>query len=95
MVESHFSNRLANKRRKIDLIDRRLVTLLNQRLRTAMEIGKIKKQMGMKISDPRREKEILERLTLRLRSNNRRYLKDKDVEKIFSTIIQVCRRSQK
>jgi len=89
------SNKLKRKRKKVDLIDRKLLSLLNQRLRIALEIGKIKKQMGKKIYDPKREKEILERLRLRLRSRNKALLKEKDLEKIFSIIIKVCRRSQK
>ena len=78
---------------KIDIIDQKLLGLLNQRLRIALEIGKIKKQMGTKIYDRKREKEVLERL--RLRSRNKRFLKERDVKKIFATIIRVCRRSQK
>ena len=78
---------------KIDIIDQKLLGLLNQRLRIALEIGKIKKQMGTKIYDRKREKEVLERL--RLRSRNKRSLKERDVKKIFATIVRVCRRSQK
>jgi len=89
------SNKLKGKRKKIDLIDRKLLSLLNQRLRIALEIGKIKKQMGTKIYDPKREKEVLERLRLRLMSRNKGFLKEKDLEKIFATIIKVCRQSQK
>ena len=89
------SNQLKRRRRKIDLIDRKLLSLLNQRLRIALEIGKVKKQMGTKIYDPKREKEVLERLRLRLRSKNKGLLKEKDLDKIFATIIKVCRRSQK
>jgi chorismate mutase/prephenate dehydratase len=91
------SNKLKEKRRKLDLIDQKLLSLLNQRLRIALEIGKIKKKMGQKIYDPKREKEVLKRLRLRLRlrSRNKAFLKEKDLEKIFATIIKVCRQSQK
>jgi len=91
MAGSNLSERLRNGRRKIDLIDKKLLSLLNQRLRIALELGKIKKEMGGKTYDPRREKEILERLRLR----NKGPLKEKDLEKIFKTIISVCRRSEK
>jgi len=94
MAGSHLSQKLRDRRRKIDLIDRKLLSLLNQRLRIALEIGKIKKQMGTKIYDAKREKEVLERLRLRLRSRNKGLLKEKDLEKIFKPIIKVCRRSQ-
>jgi chorismate mutase-like protein len=85
------SDKLKEKRRKIDLIDRKLLSLLNQRLRIALEIGKVKKQMGETIYDPKREKEILEKLNLR----NRGPLKEEDLKKIFATIIKACRQSQR
>jgi len=85
------SNKLKEKRKKIDLIDRKLLSLLNQRLRIALEIGEIKKQMGTKIYDPKREKEVLRRLKL----TNRGPLKSKDLEKIFRMIMKVCRGCQK
>jgi len=85
------SNKLKGKRKKIDLIDRKLLPLLNQRLRIALECGKIKKEMGKKIYDPKREKEILEKLSLR----NRGPLKEDDLKKIFAIIIKACRQSQR
>jgi chorismate mutase/prephenate dehydratase len=91
MVGSNFSQRLRDRRRKIDLVDRKLLGLLNQRLRIALEIGKIKKEMGEKVYDPKREKEVLRRLKIK----NRGPLKEKDLEKVFRTIMKVCRRSQK
>jgi len=94
MAGSHFSQKLSNRRRKIDLIDRKLLSLLNQRLHIALEIGKIKRQMGIKIYDPKRENEVLERLRLRLRSRNKGLLKEKDLKKIFATIVRACRQSQ-
>jgi len=85
-----FSNKLKEKRKKIDLIDRKLLTLLNQRLRIALESGEIKKKRGEKIYDPGREKEVLEKLKLK----NKGLLKNEDLEKIFRVIIGVCRQSQ-
>ena len=85
-----FSNKLKEKRKKIDLIDRKLLTLLNQRLRIALESGEIKKKREEKIYDPGREKEVLEKLKLK----NKGLLKNEDLEKIFRVIIGVCRQSQ-
>lgn len=82
--------KLKKKRKGLNLLDQRLLTLLNQRLRMALEIGKIKKEMGKKIYDPRREKEILDRL----KRKNKGPLKEEDLKKIFTTIMKVCRRSQ-
>jgi chorismate mutase len=88
---SILSKRLKENRMKIDLIDQKLLGLLNQRLRIALGGGKIKKEMGKKIYDPKREKEILEKLSLR----NRGPLKEDDLKKIFVAIIKVCRQSQR
>jgi chorismate mutase/prephenate dehydratase len=82
--------KLKKKRKKIDLIDRKLLNLLNERLRIALEVGKIKKKMGEKTHDPRREEEVLERL----RRIDRGPLRKEDLEKIFKTIMRVCRKSQ-
>jgi len=93
VVQSDLLKKLKEKRKRIDLIDRKLLNLLNQRLRMALQIGKVKKEMGERIYDPRREKEILEGLRLRLR--NKGPLKEKDLKKIFRTIISVSRQSEK
>ena len=89
-TQSDFSQKLKIKRKVLDLIDQKLLTLLNHRLRIALEIGKIKKEMGKKIYDPKREKEVLERL----KRKNKGLLKEEDLKKIFTTIIKVCRKSQ-
>ena len=96
-AQSILSKRLKENRMKIDLIDQKLFSLLNQRLRIALEIGKIKKQIGTKIYDRKREKEVLGRFRfrLRLRSREKQPLKERDIKKIFATIIRVCRRSQR
>lgn len=81
---------LRERRRQIDLIDHKLLSLLNQRLSIALEIGKIKKEMGEKIYNPKREDEILKRLNLK----NRGPLKEEDLKKIFKKMMMVCRKSQ-
>ncbi len=89
-VRSHLSRKLIKRRKELDLINQKLLTLLNQRLRITLEIGKVKKEMGKKIYDTEREKEILDRL----KRKNRGPLKEKDLRKIFTTIMKVCRESQ-
>jgi len=89
-TRSDLSQKLNKMREKINLLDQKLLTLLNQRLHIALEIGKIKKEMGKKIYDPKREKEVLERLKLK----NKDLLKEEDLKKIFTTIMKVCRKSQ-
>ncbi|MEW6377521.1 MAG: chorismate mutase [Thermodesulfobacteriota bacterium] len=81
---------LKERRKQIDLIDRKLLKLLSQRLRIALRIGKIKKALGEKIYHPEREKMILESLI----EKNKGPLKEEDLKKIFTTIMKVCRKSQ-
>jgi chorismate mutase-like protein len=89
-ARSDFSKKLKENRRALDSLDRKLLTLLNQRLRITLKIGKIKKGIGKRIYDPDREKEILERL----QRKNKGPLNEEDLKKIFTTIMKVCRRSQ-
>ncbi len=88
--ETPDSKKLKEKRRVIDRLDARLLMLLNQRLRLALQIGRIKKRIGGKIYDPIREKEILGSVKLK----NRGPLKNQDLIRIFSMIISICRESQ-
>ena len=84
------SKKLGKKRKEIDLIDQKLLMLLNERLHIALEIGKIKEGMGKKIYDFKREREVLERL----KRKNKGPMKEEDLKKIFTTILKVCRKSQ-
>ena len=81
---------LKKKREKINLLDQKLLSLLNQRLHIALKIGKIKKKIGKKIYDFKREREVLKRL----KRKNKGPLKEEDLKKIFTTIMKVCRKSQ-
>ncbi len=81
---------LQKKRKTIDRLDQHLMRLLNQRLRVALQIGKMKKRIGKKIYDPTREKEIL----ARLQDKNRGPLRNQDLIKTFRMIIKICKESQ-
>ena len=50
---------VADWRRKIDEIDRKLVELLNERSRCVLEIGRLKRQDGSPLYQPDRENEVL------------------------------------
>lgn len=54
---------LEKLRRDIDAIDLKILELLNKRANIALEIANIKRQAGLKFYSPKREREILERLT--------------------------------
>ncbi len=88
--QSDFLVELKKSRRDLDLLDQKLLALLNRRLRISLEIGKIKRRIGKKIYDAGREEEILERL----RRKNKGPLKERDLRRIFATIMKVSRKSQ-
>ena len=89
-VRPDLSRKLIKRRKELDLINQKLLTLLNRRLRISLEIGKVKKEMGKKIHDTEREKEILDKL----KRKNRGPLEEGDLRKIFITIMKICRESQ-
>ena len=51
---------LDDLRRRIDLLDESLVKLLNARAACALEIGRLKREMGIPIYQPAREAEVLQ-----------------------------------
>ena len=50
---------LDDLRKRIDLLDESLVRLLNARAACALEIGRVKRDMGVPIYQPERESEVL------------------------------------
>jgi Chorismate mutase len=52
------SEDLENQRRRIDEIDRKIVELLNERGKIAIQISKLKQENSFNVYDPAREREI-------------------------------------
>jgi chorismate mutase-like protein len=50
---------LDDLRHDIDRVDEVLVRLLNERARVACEIGRMKKELGIEVYQPEREKQVL------------------------------------
>jgi len=50
---------LDDLRNDIDRVDEVLVRLLNERARVACEIGRLKKELGVEVYQPEREKQVL------------------------------------
>lgn len=82
---------IADWRKKIDELDRRLVELLNARALAAQEIGRLKRDTKMPIYEPEREKVIHQNVA----SYNRGPLPDSDLKHIYERIIDVMRKLQK
>jgi chorismate mutase len=78
-------------RRRIDQIDDQLMRLLNSRSACAVEIGRIKRQIGMAVYQPEREKWILERAE----KNNPGPLDSGAVRRVFERVIDESRRLER
>ena len=78
-------------RRKIDEIDRKLVELLNERSKCAIEIGKIKQAQNLHVYDPEREREILKRI----KETNTGPLDDEGLQRLFERIMDECRQIER
>src|SRR6267378_4444964 len=59
-LHGHEHMTLDDLRHDIDRVDEVLVRLLNERARVACEIGRLKKEQGIEIYQPEREKQVLE-----------------------------------
>lgn len=82
---------IADWRKRIDELDRKLVRMLNQRARAAKQIGRLKRDTEMPIYEPRREKVILRNVG----KANRGPFPHHELRQIFKRIIAVMRRLQK
>ena len=78
-------------RKKIDELDRRLVALLNERARAAVEIGKLKRDTSIPIYEPDRERMVFENV----QQANPGPLPGRDLVRIYERIIDVMRNIQK
>jgi len=82
---------IADWRRKIDDLDRRLVELLNQRAQAAHEIGKLKRGLGMPIYEPDREQTVFDNV----KNLNPGPLPDQDLQRIYERIMDIMRKIQR
>lgn len=78
-------------RRRIDQIDTQLMRLLNSRSACAVEVGRIKAELGLPIYSPEREREILERVV----AESPGPLDPMAVRRIFERIIDEGRRLER
>jgi len=78
-------------RRKIDDLDRRLVALLSERARAAVEIGKLKRHTNLPVYEPDRERIVFSNV----QEANQGPLPSRDLVRIYERIIDVMRNIQK
>ena len=75
-------------RERIDEIDRKLVELLNERTRCAIEIAKIKRTGNLRVFDPERERQVIRSV----QGQNSGPLDDEGLRRLFERVIDECRR---
>jgi chorismate mutase len=83
--------KLAECRRQIDAVDRKILTLLNERTRIVEEIGSIKQKLSLPIYEPKREDEVFHNVT----SQNPGPLSAEALKRIFERIIDEMRSIQR
>lgn len=74
-------------RSEIDRLDRRILELLNERARRALDIGEVKRRSGLAVYDPGRETALLNALI----EENGGPLPEDAVRMIYRRIVQACR----
>jgi chorismate mutase len=75
-------------RRSIDELDSRLLALIEERVRLVLAVGDYKREHGLPIYDPERERNLIERLTAEARPP----LEQGTVRRIFERLIDESRR---
>jgi chorismate mutase len=78
-------------RSRIDQIDDQLMKLLNSRSACAVEIGRIKRRLGLPVYQPEREKWILDRVE----KNNPGPLDSGALRRVFERVIDESRRLER
>lgn len=78
-------------RKKIDELDRRLVELLSERARAAVEIGRLKRNTKLPVYEPDRERIVF----ANVQDVNPGPLPGRDLVRIYERIIDVMRNIQK
>ncbi|GAB6081736.1 chorismate mutase [Desulfuromonas carbonis] len=75
----------------IDEIDTQLLEIFNRRAALALQIGEIKKERGLPVYDPGREKRIFDRM----RAANPGPLEDGAIVRLFERVIDESRRLER
>lgn len=83
---------LNHERKKIDSIDKRILSLLSKRISIGKKIGAIKKSKGLRITDRERERDVIDHAKRMTRDTG---LDEKFVENLFKDIIKYTKSKQK
>lgn len=91
MTKEEARDALAACRERIDAVDRKLLTLLNERTGIVEQIGRVKQAAEMPIYEPRREEQVFENVV----AHNAGPLPPDAVKRIFERIIDEMRQVQR
>lgn len=78
-------------RTEIDRLDAQLLRIFNQRAALALKIGELKKEAGLPIFDPSREKKIFQRM----KDDNPGPLDEHAIVRLFERVIDESRRLER
>jgi chorismate mutase len=78
-------------RSEIDRIDTNLLNIFNLRASLALQIGELKKESGLPVFDPNREKQIFQRM----KQENPGPLDDQAIVRLFERVIDESRRLER
>lgn len=91
MTPEEADSLLNDCRRQIDVVDRRIVELLNERARIVENVGDIKQRAKLRIYEPKREDLVFANVT----SSNGGPLKNDALKRIYERIIDEMRTLQR
>src|ERR1700732_8634 len=89
MAESSMD--IADWRKKIDDLDRKLAALLHERAAAAVEIGRLKRNTSLPIYEPEREREVI----ANVQRSSSGPLTERDLAQIYERVMDVMRSIQK
>jgi len=91
MTKEAAAKALADCRGRIDVLDRRILALLNERTRIVAEIGRVKRECKMPIYEPKREDEVLQNVA----DHNGGPMGQEAARRVFERIIDEMRSLQR
>ncbi len=91
MAEEQTVSAIESLRKRIDELDEQLVRLLSARAACALEIGRAKKTLGLRLYQPTREADVLEHVA----AVNSGPLDEGAIRRLFERIIDEARRLER
>ena len=83
--------RILQLRKELDLIDKKILVLLEKRMDIIRKVGQLKLELSIPIEDIKREREIIKRLA----DYSHKKLSNKQLIRIFQAVFQSSKNEQK